>query len=540
MEEEPRTERSSAASSSQHLDQAPADPDLPVDPQAELLVPSFSPPSAPSSPGPTGTLSRLSTSLRAQAQAAMSGGPTGSGAPLSPTDRGQVSAITVVALLDKVVNMLESVQENQQRMEQRQAELEGAVRTVQGDVTRLSKVHLNTANNVNKLLERSRKVSGGVKEVKERLEKQATQVKRLENNHAHLLKRNHFKVLIFQEDNEIPTDVFVKDSLKGSLPPFDEESGVDPPSPLAPSASASVAPSVAGSIAPSVAGSADMCSPNEGLHNVTLSSDEEDEMTAHQRLLAEIDADSTTGLGSSRSFERRSDRFKRNSLKKVDSLMKAFSKQNIEKKVNQITTKIVPPEKREKIIKSFTPNHPKSPTAKTSSFKVSPMTFNVKKVRDGQTPVPEASPPVAAAHVEIPALGLEEPLEVPGSAELRDGAVKAVAEVREALSEVGVGEEISVNGEVNGAIEHLTEENNLDQEKIPEEISQVVAQVSPSLDAGAGAGPGLAVPESLDDVGEDEEEEEAEEEGPAAAEPAITAAVNVETPAVNIAVEQAS
>lgn len=535
MEEEPRTERSSAASSSQHLDQAPADPDPPVDPQAEFLVPSFSPPSAPSSPGPTGTLSRISTSLRAQAQA-MSGGPAGSGAPLSPTDRGQVSAITVMTLLDKVVNMLESVQENQQRMEQRQAELEGAVRTVQGDVTRLSKVHLNTANNVNKLLERSRKVSGGVKEVKERLEKQATQVKRLENNHAHLLKRNHFKVLIFQEDNEIPTDVFVKDSLKSPLPPFDEESGVAPPS-VAPSVAGSIAPSVAGSIAPSVAGSVDMRSPDEGLHNVTLSSDEEDEMTAHQRLLAEIDADSTTGLGSSRTFERRSDRFKRNSLKKVDSLKKAFSKQNIEKKVTQITTKIVPPEKREKIIKSFSPNHPKSPTAKTSSFKVSPMTFNVKKqVRDGQTPVPEASPPAATAHVEIPALGLEEPLEIPGSADLRDGAVKAVAEVRQALSEVGVGEEISVNGEVNGAIEHLTEEDNLDQEKIPEEISQAVAQVSPS----SGAGPGLAVPESLDDVGEDEEEEEGEEEGPTAAEPAITAAVTVETPAVNIAVEQAS
>ncbi|KAI9999404.1 hypothetical protein NQD34_018243 [Periophthalmus magnuspinnatus] len=125
-------------------------------------------------------------------------GHSGTPVPASPTERGQVSAITVVAILDKLAGMLESVQQNQQRMEQRQEELEGAVRAVQGDVTRLSKAHLNTANNVNKLLERSRKMNGGVKEVKERLDKQAVQVKRLENNHAHLLKRNHFKVLIFQ------------------------------------------------------------------------------------------------------------------------------------------------------------------------------------------------------------------------------------------------------------------------------------------------------------------------------------------------------
>uniref|UniRef100_A0A673B3P8 Uncharacterized protein n=1 Tax=Sphaeramia orbicularis TaxID=375764 RepID=A0A673B3P8_9TELE len=109
-----------------------------------------------------------------------------------------LDAITVVALLDKLVNMLEAVQDNQQRMEQRQADLEGAVRLVQGDVSRLSKTHISTSNSVSKLLERSRKVSGHLKEVKERMDKQAVQVKKLEANHNHLLKRNHFKVLIFQ------------------------------------------------------------------------------------------------------------------------------------------------------------------------------------------------------------------------------------------------------------------------------------------------------------------------------------------------------
>lgn len=156
----------------------------------DILIPSFSPSSAPSSPTPTGTLSRLGFKSPSSS--------SGAAAPGSPVDRGQVSAITVVALLDKLVNMLEVVQDNQQRMEQRQADLESAVRVVQGDVTRLSKNHVSTSNCVNKLLERSRKAGSHLKEVRERLDKQAVQVKKLEANHSHLLKRNHFKVLIFQ------------------------------------------------------------------------------------------------------------------------------------------------------------------------------------------------------------------------------------------------------------------------------------------------------------------------------------------------------
>lgn len=184
MEEDAaRTEPSSATGSTQALAQPKAESN------ADLLIPSFTPSSVPSSPTPTSTLSRLG--LKSPTS------PTGA-APGSPIDRGQVSAITVVALLDKLVNMMESVQDNQQRMEQRQADLEGAVRVVQGDVTRLSKTHVSTSNSVSKLLERSRKVSDHLKEVRERLDKQAVQVKKLEANHSHLLKRNHFKVLIFQ------------------------------------------------------------------------------------------------------------------------------------------------------------------------------------------------------------------------------------------------------------------------------------------------------------------------------------------------------
>ncbi|KAG5283798.1 hypothetical protein AALO_G00046280 [Alosa alosa] len=372
-------------SSSRAANASPPPPPPPQDGQEPpLLIPSFSPSSAPSSPA--STLSRLGFKM-----------PPSPGSPGSPGG-GQVSAITVVALLDKLVVMMESVQENQRRSEKRHAELEAVVRAVQGDVTRLARSHSSTANSVSKLLERSRKTGGYVKEVRERLDRQGVQVKRLEANHAHLLKRNHFKVLIFQEDNEIPSMLLTKDpaaSTTASIHDTQENMSLHAPTP-----------------------SVDRNrSHEEGLQTISLTSDEDEEEAvgtvaatathpssprgeaASELALEEEDDDDggLSSLGSERLERSRAEKLKRSSLKKVDSLKKAFSRRSIEKKIN----KIVPPERREKIKKSFTPNHPKSPTAKSSSFRVSPMTFNVKKVRDGAA----AEAALPEDHVEVPSLG---------------------------------------------------------------------------------------------------------------------------------------
>lgn len=53
----------------------------------------------------------------------------------------------------------------------------------------------------------------------------------------------------------------------------------------------------------------------------------------------------------------------------MDSLKKAFSRQNIEKKMTKIGTKIVSAEQREKI------------KQKTASLKVSPLSFHMRKVQ---------------------------------------------------------------------------------------------------------------------------------------------------------------
>ncbi|XP_061548655.1 caveolae-associated protein 2a [Phycodurus eques] len=433
MEKPPHPETSSVTSSTHTVPE-------PGPENAELLIPSYSPSSAPCSPTPTGTLARLGVKSPTS--------PSSTAAvPGSPVDRGQVSAITVVALLDKLVNMMEAVQLNQQRMEQKQADLEGAVRLVQGDVSRLSKTHVGTSNSVCKLLERSRKVSGHLKEVRERLDKQAVQVKKLEANHSHLLKRNHFKVLIFQEDNEIPSSVLVKDSLKTPNPSqYDAES---------------TQPNM--SIASSV----------DGLQTISLSSDED---LPGDRAEGEILECGAAG-GSSHIFERRSDKFKRTSLKKVDSLKKAFSRHSIEKKMAQITTKIVPPEKREKIIKTLSPTHPKSPSAKSSTFKVSPMTFNVKKVRDGKAPLQEMASG-EDAHVEI------SPLEcLPGDVALCEEPAQKSQQMLSQSTADGVKAELAINGDP----------------------SSMQCEIFGDRSAG------LAVPERDDDVGEDKEDEEEDE-----------------------------
>ncbi|XP_051937507.1 caveolae-associated protein 2a [Hippocampus zosterae] len=447
MEEEPPRAQASHPETSSLTGSAHAAPEPEAGPEnAELLIPSAGASPARSSPTQTGTLARLGLKVAAGPSAAAA-----AAAPGSPVERGQVSAITVVALLDKLVYMMEAVQDNQRRMEQKQADLEGAVRLVQGDVGRLSKTHAGTSNSVCKLLERSRKVGGHLKEVRERLDKQALQVKKLEANHSHLLKRNHFKVLIFQEDNEIPSSVSVKDSLKTPQPSQYDAESTQP--------DMSVASSV------------------DGLQTISLSSDEDVSVDRAEGEELECGASG----GSSYMFERRSDKFKRSSLKKVDSIKKAFSRQSIEKKMAQITTKIVPPEKREKIIRTLSPTHPKSPSAKSSTFKVSPMTFNVKKVRDGEAPSQDLASG-EEAHAETPP-----PECSAGDMPSDENAPRKSQSMASQSAAGGVRPELTINGD----------------------------PPSVQCETNGNRSAGLAVPERDDDVGEDQDDEEDEEAGEA-------------------------
>lgn len=278
--------------------------------------------------------------------------------PPAEAGGGQVNALTVLALLEKLVSMLEAVEGQQRQMEQRQRGLEGAVRGIQGDLGKLCRSHGATGEAVEKLLEKSRKVCAHTRAVRERLERQCAQVRRLEQHHAQLLRRDRFKVLIFQEENEIPASVFAKEPVpsitEGKEEPVDENKTLE-----------------------------------ETLHTVELSSDDD---MPHE--------DDVGDSAEEKTEESRAEKLKRSSLKKVDSLKKAFSRQNIEKKMNKIGTKIVSPERREKIKKSLTVHHQKSSSSKSSAFKVSPLAFNVKKGREGESPAEAEDRPAETASNE--------------------------------------------------------------------------------------------------------------------------------------------
>lgn len=138
------------------------------------------------------------------------------------------------------------------------------------------------------------------------------------------------RICFFQDENEIPSSVFVKDS------PHDAENE-------------------------SISPDANRSQEEGELHTVQLSSDED---------LDEEPEDEAELVEAMESLERsRAEKLKRSSLKKVDSLKKAFSRENFEKRMN----KIVSVEKREKIKKSLSQKN------KGGSFKL----FHIKKKREG-------------------------------------------------------------------------------------------------------------------------------------------------------------
>ncbi|KAF3857742.1 hypothetical protein F7725_010943 [Dissostichus mawsoni] len=130
-------------------------------------------------------------------------------------DGNPISALTILSLLERVAGIIDNVQSCQQRMEERQMDLESNIKSIQGDVMKLAKDHTDTSCTVEKLLQKTRKVSANVKEVRMRVEKQNVRVKKVETTQDELLTRNKFRVVIYQGETEIPS-VAVTKSPKGT------------------------------------------------------------------------------------------------------------------------------------------------------------------------------------------------------------------------------------------------------------------------------------------------------------------------------------
>lgn len=105
---------------------------------------------------------------------------------------------SIMALLERVAGLVDGVQNAQQRMEERQLELENTVKTIQADVVKLTNDHANTSSTVERLLEKTRKVSRHIKDVRVRVEAQNIRVKKVEATQGDLLAKNKFRVVIYQ------------------------------------------------------------------------------------------------------------------------------------------------------------------------------------------------------------------------------------------------------------------------------------------------------------------------------------------------------
>ncbi|KAL7874998.1 hypothetical protein SRHO_G00059680 [Serrasalmus rhombeus] len=248
------------------------------------------------------------------------------GQPVGAAD--EPSALSIFSLLERVSGIIDNVQACQQRMEERQLELENNVKSIQADVVKLTKEHNTTSSIVDKLLEKTRKVSCHIKDVRVRVEKQNLRVKKVEETQGELLVKNKFRVVIYQGEQELPAVVAPKGSPK-------EEAG----------ASASMDP------------------------DVLLPDSDEEYMVVEE-------GDSAAA------------KMKKTGLKRIESLKNTFSRENMTKtkenlgsKVNKLGERIVTAERREKIRQSGERLKQSGERLKETITKNVPAKLNLKKER---------------------------------------------------------------------------------------------------------------------------------------------------------------
>ncbi|XP_061660945.1 caveolae-associated protein 4b [Syngnathoides biaculeatus] len=141
---------------------------------------------------------------------------------------GAEDAAGVASLLERVAGLLDGVQATQRRMDERQLELESAVGDIRAGVLKLAAERAGDADVLEKLLEKTRKVSRHVKDVRVRLENQNLRVKKVEATQGDLLAKNKFRVVIYQGEQEVrsaaPADADDEgESLKAALPPDSDD-----------------------------------------------------------------------------------------------------------------------------------------------------------------------------------------------------------------------------------------------------------------------------------------------------------------------------
>ncbi|XP_013878651.1 polymerase I and transcript release factor [Austrofundulus limnaeus] len=293
----------------------------------------------------------------------------------------QMNGVMVLSLLDKIIGVVDKIQQTQSGLEARQEAMEKSVSSIQGELAKLSKNHVDTANTVNKMLDKVRKVSVNVKSVRSNLEKQAGQIKKLESNESELLKRRNFKVLIYQDQVKTPKESKSKtaETAEGKAAEGLEqiaEEGQD----------------------------GDKANPNSDedivVDEIVIESRTKRIQHATKQQVDNIkkvfskEQMEKTKLKTKENLEKTKqktrDNLEKTRQKTRDNLEK--TKHSLEKKMGKLGSRMTPNQERrakikssrDKMKKSLTPNHPTYARSKTTVYRVPPFTFHVKKIREGE------------------------------------------------------------------------------------------------------------------------------------------------------------
>ncbi|CAG02819.1 unnamed protein product [Tetraodon nigroviridis] len=303
--------------------------------------------------------------------------------PLAPEPkaRRRRNGVLVLSLLDKIIGVVDQIQQTQNGLEARQETMEKSVLNIQGELAKLSKNHLGTTDTVNKMLEKVRKVSVNVKTVRTNLEKQAAQIKKLESNENELLKRRNFKVLLYQDQakpiktSKSKEEIVVEEKAVEGVGKIPEEGQDQHPENVNSEEEVEIEEII------------------EESRTKRLQRSTKQQVDNIKKAFSKEQMEKTK-IKTKENYERTKQRTRENlektKQKTRDNLEK--TKHTLEKKIGKIGTRMTPNQERrakmksskDKVKKSLTPDHTVYARSKTTVYRVPPFTFHVKKIREGE------------------------------------------------------------------------------------------------------------------------------------------------------------
>ncbi|KAJ7992352.1 hypothetical protein DPEC_G00277630 [Dallia pectoralis] len=303
----------------------------------------------------------------------------------------QINGVMVLTLLDKIIGVVDQIQQTQNGLEARQQDVERSVSCIQGELTKLSKCHSGTAGSVNKMLDKVRKVSVNVKTVRSNLERQAGQIKKLESNEAELLKRRNFKVLIYQDQNkpakatlktsELGETVAVSGCVEGGLERIPEERAELAHTGVNSDEEVEIEETIEESRAEKIKRTS-----KARVENIKKAFSKEQRDKRAKKTKENLEkTKQKTKENLAKTRQKTKENLVKTRQRTHDKLEQ--TKHSLEKKMGKLGNKMTPNTERKEKIKSLTPDHTVYARSKTAVYRVPPFTFHVKKFRDGATEV---------------------------------------------------------------------------------------------------------------------------------------------------------